>query len=91
MIKVLEKYIYYFPGLGDGWAPAIVDSEAELEFIREGQRGFSASMSYFSGGSSDRSYYIGGFTDIAAMTNIQLSDYYGATEGGTTLSFTEEF
>ena len=50
--------------------------------------GFSASMSYYSGG-GNRSYYIGGFTDGDPMNTIQLSDYYtGGTSGaGKRLSF----
>ena len=37
-------------------------------------------MSYSEEG--DRSYYIGGFTDIDPMSTIELSDYYtGGTSG----------
>ena len=58
-----------------------METQEELDFIREGQRGFSASMSYYSGG-GNRSYYIGGFTDGNPMNTIQLSDYYtGGTSG----------
>ena len=39
--------------------------------FREGQRGFSASMSYYSGG-GNRSYYIGGFTDGNPMNLITI-------------------
>ena len=38
--------------IGPGWIPAKINSEAELDFIRESQKGLSDVRSYWVGGSS---------------------------------------
>ena len=43
----------YFKDLGNGWAPAVLDSEKELNFIRGGQERNRELGSYFIGGSTD--------------------------------------
>ena len=54
----------YFSELGYGWAAAVLDNEDEVDFIRQGQKGFWAYT---------QSYWIDGSTDAAAMT---LTHYY---------------
>ena len=39
-------------GIGPGWMSARINSEAELDFIRESQKGLSDTRSYWIGGSS---------------------------------------
>ena len=39
--------------MGNGWGPAVVDSQQEYDFIKEGQQGFINSISYWIGGSTD--------------------------------------
>ena len=61
-----------FLGLGEGWEPAILESEEEMAFIRQGHRGLS----------DIRSFYIGGFSDSNPGTIIDYSEYYnGGTSG----------
>ena len=38
--------------IGPGWMTATINSEAELDFIRESQKGLSAARNYWVGGSS---------------------------------------
>ena len=33
--------------LGNGWWPAALDTQEELDFVREGQRSFSSSVPYW--------------------------------------------
>ena len=42
----------YFQGMGTGWSPAVLNDRMELDFIRQGQRGFSDTKSYWIGGST---------------------------------------
>ena len=56
--------------LGDGWVPAVFDSECELAFIRERQEGFSDTRNFFIGGSTDD-----------CSSRIAFADYY-TTETG---------
>ena len=39
--------------MSNGWGPAVVDSQQEYDFIKEGQKGFLNSISYSIGGSTD--------------------------------------
>ena len=43
--------------MGEGWAPAIINSEDELEFIRTQQLGFSSLRDYSVGGSTYSTSY----------------------------------
>ena len=36
----------YFPELGDGWLPAVVETESEMDFITQGQRALNDNRSY---------------------------------------------
>ena len=51
--------------LGEGWEAAVLDTEGEFDFIKEGQRTFHHS----------RSYYIGGTTSSSLNTYIDYSQY----------------
>ena len=51
--------------LGEGWAPAILDTEEEMNFIKEGQKKFS----------DNRSYRIGGEATQRPPASIDYSDY----------------
>ena len=55
-----------FLGLGEGWGPAIMESEEEMAFIRQGHRGLS----------DIRTFYIGGFSDSDPGNVISYTDYY---------------
>ena len=74
-MRILKVYIilFFFPGrLGAGWAPAVLNSQVELDFIKEAQKGLS----------HDRSYWIGGSTDSGAGSNITFSNYNTNSNGG---------
>ena len=72
----LMTHCICIPGLGDGWAPAILNSEEELAFIRR---------------TEDRtiviqSYYIGGSTDVEEIgRTIEYSDYIPSSSGNNVL------
>ena len=42
----------YFSELGDGWAPTVLETEVEHDFIRQSQKGLNNSEDYFIGGSA---------------------------------------
>ena len=42
----------YFKELGEGWEPAVLESEEEHYFVRQGQKSLSDLQAYFIGGSS---------------------------------------
>ena len=42
----------YFAELGDGWAPAVLETEIERDFIRQSQKGLGDAKDYFIGGSA---------------------------------------
>ena len=50
-------------------APAVIDTQEELDFLREGQRSFRNSTPYFLGGSTD--YHQG---DIIPYANYSVDD-----------------
>ena len=54
-----------FSALGYGWCPAIVNSQAELDFICLGQRWFS----------DDRSYWLGGSAYMEPWSHIDITQY----------------
>ena len=41
----------FFSELGDGWAPAVLDTRDEHDFINQSQKGWSDDQNYFIGGS----------------------------------------
>ena len=65
-------------GLGYGWGPAILETEREISFVVQAQKGFN----------NIRSYWIGGFTDIDPGNIIQhYSDYFTSRSGHHTKSY----
>ena len=51
--------------LGDGWGPAVLETEEELNFVRQADRNIS----------NARSYWIGGSTNICCLREISYSHY----------------
>ena len=43
----------FFPEIGKGWAPAVLDTQEEFDFIRIGQKTFTNSAPYWIGGSTN--------------------------------------
>ena len=70
-MKSLKQILYFMwicfllSGLGEGWAPAVLNSRAELNFLKQAQKGFS----------DDRSYWLGGCTSTQPWSIINLSKY----------------
>ena len=65
----------YFKDLGDGWAPAVLENEEELNLIRKGQK-------------KNRelgSYYIGGSTNATVGKTIGYSNIYPNGSGTHTV------
>ena len=44
--------IKYFSDLGDGWGPAVLETEVEHDFIRQSERGLTNAQNYFIAGSA---------------------------------------
>ena len=61
----------YFQGMGTGWSPAVLNDRMELDFIRQGQRGFS----------DTKSYWIGGSTYARPFFNLDYSAYFVGDSG----------
>ena len=49
----LVFYFCFISEIGDGWTPTTINSEAELDFIREEQKGLSNVATYWIGGRSN--------------------------------------
>ena len=69
----------YFLDLGEGWAPAILNGQREADFIRAGQRLFCH---------NDRSYWIGGSTNVQPWNIFHISEYNTGDTGNMILIFT---
>ena len=52
ILSFLQLY-FIFLEMGNGWGPAVINSQQEYDFIKEGQKGFFNSISYWIGGSTD--------------------------------------
>ena len=50
--------------MGEGWAPAVLNTREEMDFIIQGQKGFS----------DNRNYWIGGRTNVRGRS-IDYSEY----------------
>ena len=61
--------------LGDGWAPALIESELELGFIRENQ----------DGNPNFCDYWIGGHTNTEPRRTLNFSDYNNTGSGNHSL------
>ena len=69
--------VNFFSEIGEGWAPALLNSQAELDFI------------FRSHSHTDlQRYWIGGYTEVSAGRTITLSDYL-TTEAGNHTSIQE--
>ena len=58
-------YFVFLSDLSKGWAPAILNSQQEADFLKLAQKMFS----------HDRSYWLGGSTSSQPWSNISLSEY----------------
>ena len=65
-IKSKSMNCVIFLDLGEGWVPAVLNNQRELDFIREGQKLFCH---------NDRSYWIGGSTNIQRGSTFNISQY----------------
>ena len=61
-----NRFKVTFSDLGDGWAPAVLDSQEELDLIRQGQKRNRELWSY----------WIGGSTAAEIDSTIKYSNYY---------------
>ena len=57
--------VLVFLELGDGWGPAILETEAEFNFVREADKSIN----------DTNSYWIGGSTNNCCLLEIPYSDY----------------
>ena len=51
-LQVIIEMLYCILELGVGWAPAVIDSEVEHDFIRQSQKGLTNTNDYFIDGSA---------------------------------------
>ena len=65
--------IFIYLKVSSGWTPAVVDTRAELDFIRQAQRGLS----------HDRSYWIGGSTDSPPWSTTNYLNQYRTSDMGS--------
>ena len=65
----------YFQDLGEGWAPAVLNSLEELDFIIGGERDFPIIQSY----------WIGGSTNATKGSTLQYPDDYSTDGSGNDL------
>ena len=63
--------ILFISGLGHGWAPAVLNTEEELDFVKEAQKGVTHT----------RSYWIGGSTNVERPENFGYSSYESNESG----------
>ena len=61
------------PALGNGWGPAVIDSDEELAAIREDQKELEFIDNYWIGGSTDERS--GRIIQIADYNNTALGNY----------------
>ena len=62
---------FVLPEIGPGWMPTILNSQAEVDFIRDSQKLLSNNISYWIGGSS------------TVLGRIELSDYSTRSQGSS--------
>ena len=60
-----------FTEIGIGWQPTVLDSQEEYDFIRQDQKGFSNSVRY----------WIGGSTNISSNNTVDYSNYIANNSG----------
>ena len=67
---IIFVYFSCFLEIGNGWGPAVLDTQEEHDFIREGQKTFTNSLPY----------WIGGFTNEPNAT-INYTEYIANNSG----------
>ena len=72
----LNMVLLYFLELGREWAPAVINSPVEENLLRQAQK-----FPFV----NDRSYWIGGSTNIRHLQNFGLSDYRTDDDGNILL------
>ena len=69
---------WVFSGIGNGWKIAVLDTQEEYDFIREGQRSFSSSVPYWIGGSANATLNeFFNYTDYIASSANSSGRYHG--------------
>ena len=63
--------------MGNGWGPTLLDNIMELEFIRQAQREFN----------DTRSYWISGTTNVAAREVFDLNSLINGDAGDQYLTY----
>ena len=69
----------YLSELGNEWQPAVLDTQEEHDFIREGQKSFRNSARYWIGGSSnsnDTIEYTDYIADSSGIVTSQVLRYF---------------
>ena len=72
----------FFSALGDGWGPAVLETEIEHDFIKAGQKGLSNAQDYFIAGSAYPRHR-GSFNYYSRRPFDDLSPAYLTTQTGT--------
>ena len=58
--------------IGEGWAPAILNSQSEVDFLKQAQKDF---------GDNTRSFWIGGSTNAALNKTFDFNSYLTGDSG----------
>ena len=76
--QVLTDLLYYISDLGDGWAPTVLETREEFDFLRGAMGLFVPTY--------DQYTFVGGSTCIASTDEpIDYSDYETETSYGKTI------
>ena len=82
--KVITATLYHSE-LGDGWAPTVLSTEVEHDFIRQSQKGLSDAQDYFIGGSAYPEHF-GTFRYTVFERSSSFPDFdspqYSTTQSG---------
>ena len=73
--------MYFLTDLGSSWAPVVVDSQAELDLIENGNKQLSEVATFYLGGSTDRGH----------QEHIVLSQYKTDSSGNKAVLTMENF
>ena len=63
--------LFYFLGLGSGWGSAVLNSQTEVDFIKQEQTSFG----------DKKSYFVGGSTNANVNANFDLQNYLSGNSG----------
>ena len=75
-------FFCFFSALGNGWAPTVLETEIENDFIRASQKGLSDAGDYFIAGSA-YPRHTGSFNYYSREPFLDLSPAYLTTQTGT--------